>query len=191
MSNHKYKNLYSQSSSGIYGIFAIKIEVAGSNLPDLGLDSISNAAYEAARVIQAEIMAAAVAANPDARRTAIEERQAILDVFSSPHISPIFVEEIQNGYCPDWCCRHLPWFVVTTQVGRIKIGWRKRVISIEWEDTVRTATAEELFPGEDTTKGEKFIHAWGYEKAKEYVMAIVNSGITRPSTNTAHIPDEP
>ena len=86
----------------------------------------------------------------------------------------IYVEEIPNGYCNRYCCKHLPWFVVTTKVGRITIGWRKRVINIDWEGSAITKKANELFPQEDVTKGDKLIHAWGYEKAKEYIGVLLS-----------------
>jgi len=31
-----------------------------------------------------------------------------------------------------------------------------------------------LFPNEDVTKESRMIHAWGYEKAKEYVDVLMN-----------------
>jgi hypothetical protein len=67
------------------------------------------------------------------------------------------------------------WLIVTTNRGRIKIGWRKRVINIDWSGSEVTAYSAELFPGEDVTKGERYIHAWGYEKAKEYIAKILSS----------------
>jgi hypothetical protein len=99
-----------------------------------------------------------------------EERNEILSVFGD---RAIYVEEIPNGYCPDYCCKHLPWFIVTTNKGRIKIGWRKRVISIDWEDSIIDETGESLFPDEDVTKYNKNIHAWGIVKAKEYIDKLL------------------
>lgn len=98
-----------------------------------------------------------------------KEKEDILNLFGD---KLIFVEEIPNGYCNQSCCINKPWFIVTTSIGQIKIGWRKRVINIDWSKTTVKETAITLFPNEDTTKGEQYIHAWGYEKAKEYLNII-------------------
>jgi len=108
--------------------------------------------------------------NKEAQDAALAERVAILACFSS---KPIFVEAIPNGYCSKACCEHLPWYVVTTRLGRIKIGWRKSVIHIDWMDSLITKTAEEMFKEESTTKGERLIHAHGYEKAREYLGVLL------------------
>lgn len=105
---------------------------------------------------------------------AAKDREDILKLFEGKNI---FVEEIPNGYCNDPCCSRLPWFIVTTPIGHIKIGWRKRVILIDWTKTLQKQNAEELFPNEDVTKSGKYeeisyIHAWSYEKAKEYLEKI-------------------
>ena len=102
---------------------------------------------------------------PEAWGHAAVERARLLGLFEGP----IFAEEIPNGYCGPQCCFHRKWFIVTTRIGHIKIGWRKRVISIDWERTLVTKTAEELFPKEEVTKRGRLIHAYGYEKAKEYI----------------------
>jgi hypothetical protein len=110
--------------------------------------------------------------NPKSAADAAEERRGLMEVFDGREI---FVEEIPNGYCSEWCCKHLPWFVVTTRLGRITIGWRKRVIQIDWKDSKITKTAMELFENEDVTKGDTYIHAWGYEKAKEYMQKLLTN----------------
>lgn len=110
--------------------------------------------------------------SPESAEQAKTEKEGILLLFGD---RSIFVEEIPNGYCSDYCCEHLPWFIVTTNKGRIKIGWRKRVINIDWSDSiVLTSKAEELFPNENVTKGDYYIHAWGYEKAKEYIDILLS-----------------
>lgn len=89
---------------------------------------------------------------------------------------PIFVKDIPNGYCSQACCEHLPWFEVTTTIGVFKIGWRKRVIVIDWFGTYIQSSAKRLFPEEDVTKRDKIIHAWSYEKARDYIALIFEKG---------------
>jgi hypothetical protein len=118
--------------------------------------------------IRNELLAITIKQDPVKMQEAADERAAILGLFPNP----IFVEDLPNGYCSRGCCRHRPWFLVTTPIGRIKIGWRKRVISITWDDTDRPY-ADQLFPNEDVTKFNKTIHAWGLEKAKEYLKVLL------------------
>jgi hypothetical protein len=109
--------------------------------------------------------------DPEYAEQAKTEKSEILSLFDN---RVIFVEEIPNGYCSDYCCKHLPWFIVTTNKGRIKIGWRKRVIHIDWTDSIIKETSETLFPNEDVTKFDTTIHAWGLEKAKEYINLLLS-----------------
>lgn len=99
------------------------------------------------------------------------ERKGIINLFEG---RAIYVEEIPNGYCSRYCCKHLPWFIVTTKFGRIKIGWRKRVIEIDWSDSAIPSKAQTLFPDEDVTKQDKLIHAWGLDKAREYIQILLS-----------------
>jgi hypothetical protein len=103
--------------------------------------------------------------NDDSIEGGKEAKAKLLGLFEGP----IFVEEIPNGYCSQACCIHYPWFIVTTKIGHIMIGWRKRVINIDWSKTTVKQTANDLFPNEDVTKIGHSIHAWGYEKAKIYL----------------------
>ena len=109
--------------------------------------------------------------DPKSKQQAIRVRQEIISLFNG---KDIFVDEIPNEYCNSYCCKHLNWFIITTKLGRIKIGWRKRVIHIEWTDSTITETAEELFPFEDVTKHDRIIHAWSVEKAQEYINRLFN-----------------
>jgi len=66
----------------------------------------------------------------------------------------------------------LPWYLVATDVGNFKIGWRNRVINIEY--TTIPLDFNRLF---DSTKlsvtvGSNYIHAWSYEQAKEFLTTI-------------------
>ena len=99
-------------------------------------------------------------------------RKQIEDIYLAAGVPAIFVEEIPNGYCKQPCCHNLPWFVVTSPVGRIEIGWRKSVMSIEWKGTTVKQSGNELFPDEDVTKWETGIHAWSPLKATEYLRRL-------------------
>ena len=163
--------LYSKEGFGNHGAFAIEINVGATRLPDLQQEKISFAAYEAVRLVESAIMEAVIAASPDAQARRKAERSEIISLFSEP----VLVEEIPNGYCSEWCCKHLPWFVITTRIGRFKIGWRKRVILLDWSQTVGAKTSDELFKAEDVTKDTRMIHAWSLEDAAKYIAAITES----------------
>ncbi len=85
--------------------------------------------------------------------------------------SNVYVKEIPNGYYADDI---EPWYKVTTSKGPITIGWRKRVISIDWSESDVDIPAHVLFPEEDVTKYDNLIHAWSYDKAKEYLAKILS-----------------
>lgn len=61
-----------------------------------------------------------------------------------------------------------PWWLIVTQYGIIRIGWRKRVIEIDWSDTGRSLVVTK----DDVTKEPMLVHAWGYPKALEYLTAL-------------------
>jgi hypothetical protein len=61
-----------------------------------------------------------------------------------------------------------PWWFIKTHVGWVKIGWRKRVIEIDWSDTfIRVEVTQD-----DVTKSSTMVHAWTEEKAIEYLKAL-------------------
>ncbi len=81
------------------------------------------------------------------------------------------VHELPNGYWPESYAdlrKAHPWALMITEYGPIKIGWRKRVLNINWADTgIRTIITED-----DTTKDEQMVHAWSYVKALEYLTDL-------------------
>ncbi len=57
------------------------------------------------------------------------------------------------------------WFLAIVESGIIEIGWRKRVINIDWSRTkVRKILSEDK-----VSKEETYIHAWSSTKAIEYL----------------------
>ncbi len=86
-------------------------------------------------------------------------------------------ELLPNGYWED--APHIPWFLYHTPDGDIITGWRKRVISIEWQENFKPFDFEKLFGSENVTKwqenGKRGIHAWGVDKAVEYLEKVLKA----------------
>jgi hypothetical protein len=123
---------------------------------------------DAAELIQNAVNQANYRLDDEYKQQGEADTQKLIDLFGD---SKIFVEKIPNGYWADDC--HNPWLIVTTDKGRIKLGWRKRVINIDWSESTIATKSNDLFPEEDVTKDDKFIHAWGYEKAQEYINVLL------------------
>ncbi|MCX6745383.1 MAG: hypothetical protein NTX82_07765 [Candidatus Parcubacteria bacterium] len=106
------------------------------------------------------------------------ERAAFTEIFRKAGFQQFNLTATENCYCDCESCA--PWYFVDTSIGRFLIGWRKRVISISWEglhhynkfDKVLGTKLLKLFTAEDVTKDEIGIHAWGKEKAIEYLSKI-------------------
>lgn len=108
-----------------------------------------------------------------------ETARQFRSIFEKAGFKEIWMASLPNEYYPsDYST---PWFNVTTEFGKIKIGWRKRVINIDWSAMEKTLKASgklpkqsilSLFDKEDVTKGDTFIHAWGWEKAQDYLSRI-------------------
>lgn len=90
-----------------------------------------------------------------------------------PH--DMWYELIPNEYCSRSCCAHRPWFLFHTPIGDIKVGWRKRVISITFMANFADFDMD-IFHDEDVTKyvenGERTIHAWGEKKLFDYMNRV-------------------
>lgn len=121
--------------------------------------------------------------DPVIQQAAKDVRSSIAKAFGNS----IFMEAVPNEYWgPEspWSVGD-PWFRVTTTVGHFTVGWRKRVIHLDWKNTVlrsrnvegRAArpppSGQEVFPNEDVTRWETGIHAWGYDKLTEYVQTLL------------------
>ena len=95
-----------------------------------------------------------------------EEKSRLLSTFVTAGIPTDTVYELVNEYSRNG----YPWFLVKTEKGFIKIGWRKRVINIDWSDADIRYTVED-----DVTKDDTFCHAWSYDKAVKYLTDAYNS----------------
>lgn len=106
--------------------------------------------------------------------------------------------KIQNEYWgndPEMQQRS-PWWLVKTKFGLIKIGWRKRVINIDWSDTSfrsgesTYASGELLGPvtNDKVTKNKTIVHAWTYGNAVNYLSSL-NTRLQQVEYADAH-PEE-
>jgi|SRR5208337_5029292 len=162
-----WKTAYKKQSWG-KETFGIEIRVAVDRPLN---DNDSMAMDKIGDEIEAAIMGETMRLDPKEQESKKEEREKLLACFGD---AAIRVKELPNGYCRQWCCTQHPWYAVTTKKGDITLGWRKRVISIEWEPSV-AGVSESLFLGENSTKYDRLIHAWGYEKAQEYISILLKS----------------
>ena len=60
-----------------------------------------------------------------------------------------------------------PWMIVESPRGRIEIGWRKRVISIDWKDTAIKVHGKDVVACPEYTHWERGCHAYGSDEAVE------------------------
>lgn len=65
-----------------------------------------------------------------------------------------------------------PWWLVKTEVGLVELGWRKRVIHIEWTDTPIRYQDPSAITQDATTKDATSVHAWSDVKALEYLTRL-------------------
>lgn len=96
-------------------------------------------------------------------------------LFTLAGISVLDVEALIDGYTYDPKDSRFfdlkprcVWWHVRVNDGWVKIGWRKRVIEIEWKDT---SLRDKEVTLDDVTKGETFVHAWSIEDAVRYLRA--------------------
>jgi hypothetical protein len=97
------------------------------------------------------------------------ERAMFAHIFKEAGFQHVAMDEIANRYWADVSGESAPWFMVATEKGFFVIGWRKRVIHIEWSGLI---TPPDLFADADVTKGPEHIHAWGQSKAIEYLSRV-------------------
>ena len=93
-------------------------------------------------------------------------------LFTDAGIDPIAISVIDNQYSGDACYYSYPWLRVVTPFGLIAVGWRKRVICIDWSESYIKADGEKLFKEEKVTKGQAYVHAWSYKDAVRYLMML-------------------
>lgn len=166
------KNFSAGESWGSAGGFAMTVSVGSTRrlFTDDDYWAIYRKLEEVKNILQGRIYNE----DPKIAERAAQDKKAILACFDGP----IQVQEIPNGYCSDYCCTQLPWFIVTTARGPITIGWRKRVINLDWSASDIKANGEELFEdvvAKGITVGKNSIHAYSYGTAQEHIKRLLES----------------
>lgn len=90
------------------------------------------------------------------------------EIFKEAGYQKIEMEPRPNGYSGDEFSS--PWFNVETELGPFTIGWRKRVMNIDWPSKF---DFRQLFKNENVTQDAGSIHAWTKEKAIFYLSAML------------------
>jgi hypothetical protein len=99
------------------------------------------------------------------------KREHALALFEMARFDVKSIHELPNGYWPAAYIEQRaasPWWLVETNIGLVKIGWRKRVIQISWTDT----SYRGVVTADDVTEDDDMVHAWSYAKALEYLAAL-------------------
>ena len=107
--------------------------------------------------------------------------EQVKSLFKLAGIGVMRLWEIPNQYWPltpeyDETRKLSPWWLVKTPRGLIEIGWRKRVISIDWQETEIKCKVTD----DDVTKAETMVHAYGYAKALEYLTVLAREFCAKP-----------
>jgi hypothetical protein len=100
-----------------------------------------------------------------------ETREEVTSILTLAGLRPERMWELANGYwplAPTYDDVRSPWWLAQTSIGLIRIGSRKRVISIDWEATPIEATVTD----DDVSKGPKMVHAYSTAKAVEYLTRL-------------------
>lgn len=84
------------------------------------------------------------------------------------------IHKLFNGYWPDCTdyaeeIRKNPWWLIITPDGEwIKVGWRKRVIEINWAGTKFRGSVTK----NPVTQTDSLVHAYTSAKAVEYLTTL-------------------
>lgn len=127
--------------------------------------------YKLGMQLVRELTVATIKKDPERIRSKEVWLAEARNCFELANLAPIYIKEIPNEYDPDYGTM-APWLMVTCRFGVLKVGWRKRVITLDWSASDIKKMAYDIFPDEDVTKDGRTIHCWGYEKLVEYLKVL-------------------
>ena len=101
---------------------------------------------------------------------ACETQRRLESLFKDAGYTAVFLRAVPNDYGSEkW---RGPWFNALTPWGVLSVGWRKSVIAITNQRGFEGLNMDKLFEKEEVTKGVNLVHAWSYDKAREYLREI-------------------
>jgi hypothetical protein len=110
-----------------------------------------------------------------------ESKEEVESILTLADLKPERMWELANGYwplAPIYDDARIPWWLAQTSIGLIRMGWRKRVIAIDWE---ATGIKWEV-TADNVTKGPTMVHAYSTQKGVEYLKELHKiSGIWQKS----------
>lgn len=176
-----YTTIAESRYEGSLGRFAYRIQVdVGTTSASLAEISQIADIYQMDSLLRKTILANHYKHDTDFNNKNKAMKEGLIDLFSG---CTIFIEEINNEYSSEPGLSERPWLIVTTPIGRFKIGYRKRVIVIDWSETIGTRMAQDLFEDQDVTMAGKMIHAWSLKDARKYLNTIFNDTYEKGNNN--------
>jgi hypothetical protein len=142
--------------------------------------------YKHLEALRKELQGRTTALDPVNKAAKVEWLTKARDCFAEAGMPAVYIQETDNEYCGALCCPHLPWLLVTTEIGIFKVGWRKRVMSLDWGKTQISASAHELFPDENVTKVGHEIHCWSYAKLGQYLKGVYAAATASAPSEDEH-----
>ena len=171
------KKLSTLDSCGDGGHFKGAVLIDFKKYDELPVEMRSHIGYDASRFLEEFREKVAMAwAEENEHSDRVNHSDKLAGLFAKAGFEYIHVEVINSEYCKKSCCYKLPWVIVTTKKGRIKLGWRKSVMNLDWSGSDITANGEILFEDQNVTKGKNYIHCWGEDKAVEYLKKLNSEG---------------
>jgi len=146
--------------------FSFRLEVCDpENLLRIGTEDCSweiiKASFEIEKLVLKARDIAKFAHHPEYKEQVNDDKNRLVAAFASAGLDHVFVKEIPNEYWPE--TYHLerlvnPWYLITTKVGTFKVGWRKRVLNLSWEDTILNVDGNKVFNSNEQTCGNNYVH---------------------------------
>jgi hypothetical protein len=98
----------------------------------------------------------------------VHQQAAFQEMFRAAGYGDVVMTTVANRYGS--AIYRGPWFEVEVPGGVILIGWRKRVMNIDWSST--GCDLADKFQDVKDTKDQYHVHAWTDEQAVDYLRRI-------------------